>query len=107
MAASFPSELRPFLLVNVRPTGRIIGEGSYGSVEEVEIPGAKCAAKKIHDFFQDPTRMPAEGIQKASREFVRVSTDEHPSPPAHRPVSGSLLFAGFSNACASHGATAD
>ena len=85
MAASFlrdHPELRPFLLVNARPTGRTIGEGSYGSVEEVEIPGAKCAAKKIHDFFQDPTRMPAEGIQKASREFVRecqlMSTLRHP-----------------------------
>ena len=48
----------------------------------MEIPRAKCAAKKIHDFFQDPTRMPAEGIQKASREFVRecqlMSTLRHP-----------------------------
>ena len=71
-------ELRPFLLANARPTGRTIGGGSYGSVEEVEIPGAKCAAMKI----QDPTRMPAEGIQKASREFVRecqlMSTLRHP-----------------------------
>ena len=85
MAASFlrdHPELRPFLLANARPTGRTIGGGSYGSVEEVEIPGAKCAAKKVHDFFQDPTRMPAEGIQKASREFVRecqlMSTLRHP-----------------------------
>ena len=75
-------ELRPFLLANARPTGRTIGEGSYGSVEEVEIPGAKCATMKIHDVFQDPTRMPAEGIQKASCEFVRecqlMSTLRHP-----------------------------
>ena len=85
MAASFlrgHPDLRPFLLANARPTGTIIGDGSYGSVVEVEIPGAKCAAKKIHDFFQDPTRMPAEGIEKASREFVRecqlMSTLRHP-----------------------------
>ena len=73
MAASFlrdHPDLRPFLLQNARPTGTIIGEGSYGSVVEVELPGAVCAAKKIHDFFQDPTRMPAEGIERASREFV-------------------------------------
>ena len=64
-------DLRLFLLSNARPTGRTIGSGSYGSVEEVAIPGAVCAAKKIHDFFQDPTKMPREGIERASREFVR------------------------------------
>ena len=84
MAASFLRDhpgLRPFLLANVRLTGTTIGAGSYGSVEEVEIPGAKCAAKKIHPFFQDPTQ-PEAGIQKASREFVQecqlMSTLRHP-----------------------------
>ena len=75
-------DLRPFLLANARPTGRTIGSGSYGSVEEVAIPGAVCAAKKIHDFFQDPRQMPREGIERASREFVRecqlMSTLRHP-----------------------------
>ena len=75
-------ELRPFLLSSARPTGTIIGSGSYGSVEEVAIPGAVCAAKKIHDFFQDPRQMPREGIEKASTEFVRecqlMSTLRHP-----------------------------
>ena len=85
MAASFiraHPELRPFLLQNARPTGVVIGDGSYGSVVELEIPGAKCAAKKIHDFFLDPTRMPREGIEKTSSEFVRecqlMSTLRHP-----------------------------
>ena len=84
MAASLRDhpDLRPFLLQNARPTGTVIGEGSYGSVAEVKIAGAVCAAKKIHDFFQDPTRMPAEGIERASREFVRecqlMSTLRHP-----------------------------
>ena len=67
MAASFirdHPELRPFLLHNARPTGVVIGDGSYGSVLEVEMPGAKCAAKKIHDFFLDPTRMPREGMER-------------------------------------------
>ena len=85
MAASFlrdHPDLWPFLLQNARPTGTIIGEGSYGSVVEVEIAGAVCAAKKLHDIFQDPTGMPAEGIERASREFVRecqlMSTLRHP-----------------------------
>ena len=85
MAASFLRDhpgLRPFLLPNVRLTGTTIGAGAYGSVEEVEIPGAKCAAKKIHEIFQDRRQIPEELIQKASREFVQecqlMSTLRHP-----------------------------
>ena len=75
-------DLRPFLLSSARATGRTIGSGSYGSVEEVAIPGAVCAAKKIHDFFQDPRQMPREGLEKAADEFARecqlMSTLRHP-----------------------------
>ena len=63
-------DLRPFVLNNVRLTGRNIGAGSYGSVEEVEIPGAICAAKKIHDIFQDRTQIPEDDIRRASEQFV-------------------------------------
>ena len=42
-------ELEPFIVANVRPTGRELGAGAYGSVVEVEIPGASVAAKKLHD----------------------------------------------------------
>ena len=85
LAASFlrdHPDLRPFLLSSARATGRTIGSGSYGSVEEVAIPGAVCAAKKIHYFFQDPRQMPREGIEKAADEFARecqlMSTLRHP-----------------------------
>ena len=44
-------DLASFVVSNVRPTGRELGKGAYGSVEEVEIPGAVCAAKKIHTEF--------------------------------------------------------
>ena len=75
-------DLRPFLLSSARATGRTIGNGSYGSVEEVAIPGAVCAAKKIHDFFLDPKQTPREGVEKATTEFVRecqlMSTLRHP-----------------------------
>ena len=64
-------DLQPFLLTNARPTGKTIGFGSYGSVEEVELHGAICAAKKIHDFFQNPGEMTEDDIERASREFVR------------------------------------
>ena len=41
-------ELEQFLLVDVQLTGVSLGAGAYGSVEEVEIPGARVAAKKLH-----------------------------------------------------------
>ena len=75
-------ELRAFHLQNVRATGRRIGSGAYGSVEEGEIPGATCAIKKIHDIFQDRTEIPEDEIQKAAGQFVQecrlMSTLRHP-----------------------------
>ena len=41
-------ELEQFLVATVQLTGRVLGAGAYGSVEEVEIPGATVAAKKLH-----------------------------------------------------------
>ena len=41
-------ELEQFIVKNVQLTGVTLGAGAYGSVEEVEIPGARVAAKKLH-----------------------------------------------------------
>ena len=75
-------ELRPFVLSNVRITGTRIGAGSFARVEKVEIPGAVCAAKKIHDIFQDRSEIPAADIQRATAKFVEecqlMSTLRHP-----------------------------
>ena len=71
------------MLSNVRLTGTGIGAGAYGSVEEVAIPGAICAAKKIHDFFQDTSQIPQAAIHKATTQFVRecqlMSILRHPN----------------------------
>ena len=40
--------LKQFIVVDVQQTGVSLGAGAYGSVEEVEIPGARVAAKKLH-----------------------------------------------------------
>ena len=64
-------ELRPFVLSNVRVTGIRIGAGAYGSVEEVAVPGAICAAKKIHDILLDRSEIPAAEIRRASAQFVK------------------------------------
>ena len=76
-------ELEPFVLSNVQLTGTTIGVGAYGSVEEVAVPGAVCAAKKIHDFFLNVAQVPVAAIRQASAQFVRecqlMSTLRHPN----------------------------
>ena len=76
-------DLRPFVLPNVRLTGIRIGAGAYGSVEEVAIPGAICAAKKIHEIFLDRSKIPAVEIRRSISQFVRecqlMSTLRHPN----------------------------
>ena len=70
------------MLSNVRLTGTKIGAGAYGSVEKVAIPGAVCAAKKIHDIFQGRSEIQAAEIQRATKQFVEecqlMSTLRHP-----------------------------
>ena len=41
-------ELEQFVVDKVQLTGVTLGAGAYGSVEEVEMPGARVAAKKLH-----------------------------------------------------------
>ena len=76
-------ELQHFLLPNVRLTGVRIGAGAYGSVEEVAVPGAVCAAKKIHEVFLDRSEIPESEVRKSAAQFVRecqlMSTLRHPN----------------------------
>ena len=41
-------QLEQFIVGDVQLTGVTLGTGAYGSVEEVDILGARLAAKKIH-----------------------------------------------------------
>ena len=71
------------MLSNVRLTGTTIGAGAYGSVEEVTIPGAICAAKKIQEIFLDRSEIPPSEVRKNLAQFVRecqlMSTLRHPN----------------------------
>ena len=76
-------ELSPFVISNVQITGITIGIGAWGSVKEVAIPGALCAAKQIHDFLRDKTQIPVAAMQNAANQFVKecqvMSTLRHPN----------------------------
>ena len=73
-------DLAPFVVPNVRPTGRELGKGAYGSVEKVEIPGAVCAAKKIHTEFLNvgSSEDVSHIISKFASECRLMSTLHHP-----------------------------
>lgn len=73
-------DLSSFVVPNVHSKGRELGRGAYGSVEEVEIPGAVCAAKKIHDELlrvgsSEDTRYMIDAFV---RECKLMSTLRHP-----------------------------
>ena len=73
-------DLASFIVSNVRLTGRELGKGAYGSVEEVEIPGAVCAAKKIHTEFLNigSSKDIAYIVSKFASECRLMSTLRHP-----------------------------
>ncbi len=64
-------QLQPFLLPNARPTGRRIGDGAYGTVEEMEVDGLSCAGKKLHDVL---VKRGNQGIPNILRKFVAECT---------------------------------
>ena len=74
-------ELQPFVVADVRVTGRVLGEGSYGSVEEAKIPGATCVVKKLHEALLPPPTE-AHGADRMAATFVAecrlMSTVRHP-----------------------------
>ena len=61
-------ELQSFVIRNVRPVGKQLGRGSYGSVEELEIDGVVCAGKTIYDELVDPGN---QGAQRIVDMFLR------------------------------------
>ena len=65
-------ELQRFVLPEVRPTGRELGRGSYGSVEELEVNGVLCAGKRIHDALLQRDNAGVANIQRKYIEECQV-----------------------------------
>ena len=71
--------LQRFLIANARPTGRQLGVGSYGSVEELEVSGVVCAGKKIHETLIEQGNFGAENITSKYVEECQLMSDlRHP-----------------------------
>ena len=59
-------ELQRFVLEGVRPTGRQLGVGSYGSVMELEVNGLLCAGKRLHEALLDQANA---GVADIARKY--------------------------------------
>ena len=72
--------LRQFQLHGVSDTGRVIGNGSYATVKELEFRGLKCVGKKIHQLLFDSatSQERAAMLQRFTEECALLSCLHHP-----------------------------
>ena len=67
-------ELQRFVLPEVRTTGRELGRGAYGSVEELEVNGLVCAGKRLYEVFLEEGNADVENIVQRYQEECQVIT---------------------------------
>ena len=74
------AKLRPFVLSNVTPTGKMLGEGSYGFVEELNMNGLVCAGKRIYEMLIEAENEGADRmVEKYYDECQLLSSLRHPN----------------------------
>lgn len=61
-------ELKEFVLNNVEKTGKNLGRGAFGDVEELMIDGKHYAGKLLHSAFLDPQNL---GVNNILEKFVK------------------------------------
>ena len=66
MALLTARELQPYILKDVKRTGKKLGCGSFGCVEELIHAGAHCAGKVIHDALVDSKEI---GVKNMIKKF--------------------------------------
>ena len=66
-------ELQRFVLSEVETTGVKLGEGSYGSVEELKVKGLVCAGKRLHKALVEQGNAGVEKIVSRFFEECKVS----------------------------------
>ena len=68
-------ELQRFVVPEVRPTGKQLGVGSYGSVEELEVNGLMCAGKRLHDALLQRDNAGVANIERRYLDECQVLTN--------------------------------
>ena len=80
MALQTASELQPYILRDVKRTGKKLGCGSFGCVEELIHAGAHCAGKIIHETLIDSKKIGVQSVIKKFEIECRIlSRLRHPS----------------------------
>lgn len=86
-----------FIIWNVKPTGKTLGGGAYGSVEELELDGLTCAGKKLHESLIGSCNKDTHSmVERYYKECSLLSDLRHPNivqflgvcflPDSHLPV---------------------
>ena len=74
------AKLQPFILSNVIQTGKKLGEGSYGCVDELRVNGLICAGKRMYETLIDAENEGADRmIEKYYEECQLLSNLRHPN----------------------------
>ena len=74
------AKLQPFVLSGVTQTGKTLGEGSYGCVEELSVSGLVCAGKRMYNTLIDSDNEGADRIiEKYYDECQLLSSLRHPN----------------------------
>ena len=76
--ASPYSQLQALTVTDVQFTGVDLGRGAYGTVSEVKLAGALCAAKQIHEELLQASKVGAIVKQFVS-ECMLLSSLHHPN----------------------------
>ena len=84
-------ELEQFIVSEVQKSGTVLGASAYGSVEEVEIPGARVAAKKLHTQLID-LGSPQQVNNKPSAYYISILYIPSHSKYASNIISDLLLW---------------
>ena len=80
-------ELQQFVLPDVQPTGRKLGVGSYGSVEELLVKGLVCAGKRLHETLLERDN---EGVINVERKYLEEC---QVTPPITNVAKNAFFFA--------------
>ena len=73
-------QLRQFVMKGAKLTGKELGRGAYGCVEEVRVYGVTCAGKRIYETLIDPRNEGADHVVKKYYEECRLlSSLNHPN----------------------------
>ena len=73
-------QLRQFIMKDAKLTGKELGRGAYGCVEEVRVKGVMCAGKRIYESLIDYRNEGADRmVEKYYEECRLLSSLNHPN----------------------------